>query len=66
MVELLFLPSVYSPCPVCSGTRYNEKTLEIKYRNKSIADVLGMTVKQEVKRGTALTWEILNAKGEQH
>jgi excinuclease ABC subunit A len=44
MVELLFLPSVYAPCPTCSGTRYNKKTLEIKYRDKSIADVLNMTV----------------------
>mgnify|MGYP001093195303 CR=1 FL=1 len=44
MVELLFLPSVYAPCPVCHGTRYNEQTLQIKYRGKSIADVLGMTV----------------------
>lgn len=44
MVELLFLPSVYTPCPACHGTRYNDKTLEITYRDKSIADVLGMTV----------------------
>ena len=44
MVELLFLPSVYAPCPVCHGTRYNAKTLEIKYRGKSIADALRMTV----------------------
>jgi excinuclease ABC subunit A len=44
MVELLFLPSVYAPCPVCHGARYNSKTLEIKYRGKSIADVLAMTV----------------------
>jgi excinuclease ABC subunit A len=44
MVELLFLPSVYTPCPVCHGTRYNAKTLEIKYRDKNIADVLGLTV----------------------
>jgi excinuclease ABC subunit A len=43
-VELLFLPGVYSPCPVCHGARYNKKTLEIKVRDKSIADVLGMTV----------------------
>lgn len=43
-VELLFLPSVYAPCPSCKGTRYNDKTLEIKIRGKSIADVLGMTV----------------------
>ncbi len=46
MVELLFLPSVYTPCPTCHGSRYNAKTLEIKYRDKSIADVLGMTVDQ--------------------
>jgi excinuclease ABC subunit A len=44
MVELLFLPSVYAPCPVCHGSRYNEETLQIKYRGKSVADVLGMTV----------------------
>jgi excinuclease ABC subunit A len=43
-VELLFLASVYAPCPTCNGTRYNAKTLEIKYRDKSIADVLAMTV----------------------
>ena len=44
MVELLFLPSVYSPCPTCHGSRYNAKTLEIDYRGKNIAEVLGMTV----------------------
>ena len=44
MVELLFLPSVYAPCPVCHGARYNGKTLEITYRGKNIAEVLGMTV----------------------
>src|SRR5581483_2600706 len=41
MVELLFLPSVYAPCPTCHGARYNAKTLEIKYRGKNIAEVLG-------------------------
>ena len=44
MVELLFLPSVYSPCQVCHGQRYNEKTLEITYRGKNIAEVLALTV----------------------
>ncbi|CAN5635413.1 excinuclease ABC subunit UvrA [soil metagenome] len=44
VVELLFLPSVYTPCPVCHGARYDEKTLAIHYRGKSIADVLAMTV----------------------
>jgi excinuclease ABC subunit A len=46
MVELLFLPSVYSPCPTCKGGRYNEKTLEVRYEGHSIADVLAMTVTQ--------------------
>jgi excinuclease ABC subunit A len=44
MVELLFLPSVYAPCPVCQGTRYNPQTLEIKYKDKNIAEVLGLRV----------------------
>ena len=43
-VELLFLPSVYSPCQVCHGQRYNDKTLEITYRGKNIAQVLDLTV----------------------
>jgi excinuclease ABC subunit A len=44
MVELLFLPSVYAPCPACRGARYNPETLKILYRGKSIADVLALTV----------------------
>jgi excinuclease ABC subunit A len=44
MVELLFLPSVYTPCPTCSGTRYNPKTLEVQYKEKNIAEVLALTV----------------------
>jgi excinuclease ABC subunit A len=43
-VELLFLPSVYTPCPTCKGTRYSAKTLEIHLRGQTIADVLAMTV----------------------
>jgi len=43
-VELLFLPSVYAPCPVCHGARYDPKTLEVTYQGSNIADVLQMTV----------------------
>jgi excinuclease ABC subunit A len=49
MVELLFLPSVYAPCPVCSGTRYNAKTLEVTYKEKNIAEVLRMTVDEAME-----------------
>jgi excinuclease ABC subunit A len=45
-VELLFMPSVYAPCPTCKGARYNDDTLKIRYRDKNIADVLAMTVGQ--------------------
>jgi excinuclease ABC subunit A len=45
-VELLFMPSVYAPCPTCKGARYNDATLKIRYRDKNIADVLAMTVGQ--------------------
>ena len=43
-VELLFLPSVYSPCQICHGQRYNDETLEITYQGKNIAEVLDLTV----------------------
>jgi excinuclease ABC subunit A len=43
-VELLFMPSVYAPCPQCHGARYNAQTLEVTWQGKTIAEVLGMTV----------------------
>ncbi|MBN1478869.1 excinuclease ABC subunit UvrA [candidate division KSB1 bacterium] len=45
-IEMHFLPDVYVTCEVCKGLRYNRETLEIKYRGKSIADILNMTVSQ--------------------
>lgn len=43
-VELLFMPSVYAPCPTCHGARYNEDTLKVRWNDKNIAEVLQMTV----------------------
>jgi excinuclease ABC subunit A len=45
-VELLFMPSVYAPCPTCHGTRFNAKTLEVRWQGKNIAEVLAMTVEE--------------------
>jgi excinuclease ABC subunit A len=45
-VELLFMPSVYAPCPTCHGARYNPKTLEVQYHARNIAQVLDMTVEE--------------------
>jgi excinuclease ABC subunit A len=57
-VELLFLPSVYTPCPTCHGARYNAKTLEIQYRGKNIAEVLSMTVDE--------AWSFFEGEGAIH
>lgn len=48
-VELLFMPSVYAPCPTCHGARYNPETLAIKWQGLTIAQVLGLTVEQAVE-----------------
>ena len=48
-IEMHFLPDVYVPCEVCHGTRYNQETLKIKYKEKNIADVLDMRVHEALK-----------------
>ena len=48
-IEMHFLPDIYVPCEVCGGKRYNRETLEVKYKGKTIADVLDMTVEDALK-----------------
>ncbi|KSV57880.1 excinuclease ABC subunit UvrA [Acetivibrio ethanolgignens] len=48
-IEMNFLPDIYVPCEVCDGKRYNRETLEVKYKGKSIFDVLDMTVEEALK-----------------
>ncbi|APC35531.1 ABC transporter [Nocardiopsis dassonvillei] len=45
-VELLFLPTTYAPCPACGGSRYNDDTLRVRYRGRTVADVLAMSVEE--------------------
>ncbi|MBE3581825.1 MAG: excinuclease ABC subunit UvrA [Thermoanaerobacteraceae bacterium] len=53
-IEMHFLPDVYVPCEVCKGKRYSRETLEVKYKGKSIADVLDMTVDEAVEFFSAI------------
>lgn len=61
-VELLFMPSVYAPCPTCHGSRFNEKTLQVRWRGKDIAQVLAMTVDEAsaLFREEASVWRPLH------
>lgn len=48
-IEMNFLPDIYVPCEVCNGHRYNRETLEVKYKGKTISDVLDMTVEEALE-----------------
>lgn len=48
-IEMNFLPDIYVPCEVCGGKRYNRETLDVKYKGKSIYDVLDMTVEDALE-----------------
>lgn len=48
-IEMHFLPDVYVPCEICKGKRYNRETLEVRYKGKSIADILEMTIEESVE-----------------
>ena len=53
-IEMHFLPDVYVECDVCKGKRYNRETLEVKYRGRSIADILDLTVEEGAKEFSAV------------
>lgn len=67
-VEMLFMPSVYAPCPTCHGARYNEATLKVQWRGLTIAQVLDLTVREAVEvfvdePGVRRSLELLQAIG---
>ena len=46
LIDMQFLPDIYVPCEVCRGARYNRETLEVRYKGKTIADILDMSVEE--------------------
>ena len=64
-IEMHFLPDVYVPCEVCGGKRYNRETLEVKYKGKSIYDVLDMTV-EEAEAKVKSVIKSMKMEGQQH